>query len=107
MNNVNGILNVPISQDILDRLNTYIELTGVSASDAVEFAINQLTSQYIPNKGFPKKGIVTISGKEQPCFILERYANDYSQNKEIELLKILTGRSISYVKAKQVKILSD
>ena len=95
-------LNVPISQETINHFENYIEMTEMDASSALEWAINRLTSPYWADEGFPKRGIINISGKSFPCWIVGE-----SEKGKIKTYRIVRGTSVDTYRADQVEILDD
>ena len=104
MNKSNVVLNVPISQEIIDRFNNYIILTGIDATYALEWAIKRLTMLHQCDEGYPKKAVIHYSKSTESCWVL---GEKIDQDSELKLYRIGRGTDVDTIRADQIEVLDN
>ena len=105
MSKSNIFLEVPVSQEIIDKFNSYVTMTGIDATYALEWAIKRLTMLHQPDEGYPKKGVIVYSENDKsPCWVLGEKIDKYSG---IKLYRVVQGTNVNLIRADQIEILDD
>ncbi len=86
MDKSNVFLNIPISSEVANRFKNYIKITGMNETQALEWAINRLASQFEVDEGFPKKGIIH-TGCKNACWVLGEAKNTTHNIKLYRIVK--------------------
>ena len=103
MSKSNIFLEVPVSKETADSFNSYVKITGIDATYALEWAINRLTMLHKPDEGYPKKGFIVYSkDNKSPCWVLgESIEKKYG----IKQYRIARGTDVDFIRADQIEII--